>query len=325
MFMGTSSSSAAICICEVLRPVPSSDLPVKIVTRPFCWTATHESIRFGSTSAGPIAPVAALARGGAERSGVLNATISAPPPFRKSRREWGFSIRFVISCPLYRRLRGALDCPDDAVVGPAAADVAVQGLPDLRLRRARVPPQERDRLHHHAVDAVAALGGLLGDERLQDRLVCLRRAPRASSPSFRRRPRRARCRNGPPPRRRARCRPRTARARSRSAAPGGRARCAGRRAAACPARTRRCGACRSPSTSLPWPFLPLSTTDAGRASPEARERRARRRRDAQNSRPTRWTQGRRTRKNAVSLSRCPRGSTRRGTSPSASGPGARRA
>ena len=78
--------------------------------------------------------------------------------------------------PLRRRLRGALDCVDDSVVRAAAADVAVEGLLDLRLGRARVLLQERDRLHHHAVDAVAALGRLLVDERLDDRVRVLLRA-----------------------------------------------------------------------------------------------------------------------------------------------------
>ena len=58
MLSGTSSSSAAICIWAVFRPVPSSTLPVWIVTRPFWPMTTHESIWFSSTRAGPIAPVA---------------------------------------------------------------------------------------------------------------------------------------------------------------------------------------------------------------------------------------------------------------------------
>ena len=96
----TSSSSAAICICAVFRPVPSSTLPVWMVTRPFCPTTTHESIWVASISAGPIAPVAPFARVAPSESGTLNATMSAPPPLRKSRREWGVSIRFVIAPPM---------------------------------------------------------------------------------------------------------------------------------------------------------------------------------------------------------------------------------
>ena len=97
----TSSSSAAICICAVRSPVPSSTLPVWIRTRPSAPTTTHESIWVASINAGPIAAVAALARVVPAPSGTLNATISAPLPLRKSRREWGFSIMLVISPPPY--------------------------------------------------------------------------------------------------------------------------------------------------------------------------------------------------------------------------------
>ncbi len=101
LLSGTSSSSAAICICAVRRPVPSSTLPTCTRTRPSCPTTTHESTCVASISAGPIAAVAARARVAPAPSGTVNATISAPLPLRKSRREWGFSIMLVISPPSY--------------------------------------------------------------------------------------------------------------------------------------------------------------------------------------------------------------------------------
>ena len=53
---------------------------------------------------------------------------------------------------------------------PAAAQIAVQSLPHLLLSRGGTVAQQADRGHHHAGGAVAALGGLLIDERLLDRM-----------------------------------------------------------------------------------------------------------------------------------------------------------
>jgi hypothetical protein len=107
LLRATSSSSAAICIWAVLSAVPSSTLPTKIVTRPFCPTAIHESICCGSTSAGPIADVAPRAFAAPTESGNPKATMSAPLPFRKSRREWGVSMMFVTFPPPYAVARAA--------------------------------------------------------------------------------------------------------------------------------------------------------------------------------------------------------------------------
>ncbi len=52
----------------------------------------------------------------------------------------------------------------DAHVGAAAAEVDRHARADLRLARVRVALQQRLGAHHHAGDAVAALGGLLVDE-----------------------------------------------------------------------------------------------------------------------------------------------------------------
>jgi len=49
-------------------------------------------------------------------------------------------------------------------VGPATAKVAVERVADLRFARRRIDVEKRLRLHDHAIDAIAALGGLLVDE-----------------------------------------------------------------------------------------------------------------------------------------------------------------
>jgi hypothetical protein len=53
---------------------------------------------------------------------------------------------------------------------PAAAQIAVQSLPHLLLGRDETLAQQAGRGHHHAGGAIAALGGLLIDERLLDRM-----------------------------------------------------------------------------------------------------------------------------------------------------------
>jgi hypothetical protein len=59
---------------------------------------------------------------------------------------------------------------DDPSVRPAAAQVAVQSLPHLLLSRGGTVAEQAHRGHHHAGGAVTALGGLLVDERLLDRM-----------------------------------------------------------------------------------------------------------------------------------------------------------
>jgi len=69
------------------------------------------------------------------------------------------------------RLRGCLLYrADDPVVRSAAAQIAVQSLPHLLLGRGGTVVQQADRGHHHAGGAIAALDGLLVDERLLDRM-----------------------------------------------------------------------------------------------------------------------------------------------------------
>ena len=69
---------------------------------------------------------------------------------------------------------GALDGTHDAQVRAAATQIACERLSDLILAGPLVRGEQRGRLHDHAVDAVAALGGLLLDEGLLHRVRCLR-------------------------------------------------------------------------------------------------------------------------------------------------------
>src|SRR3954469_2368846 len=72
--------------------------------------------------------------------------------------------------PWLRLLRRALDGGDDAVVCPAAADVAVHVADDVRARRLRIGGEEFGRLHDLARLAVAALPALLDGPRLLQRM-----------------------------------------------------------------------------------------------------------------------------------------------------------
>ena len=72
--------------------------------------------------------------------------------------------------------RGALDGAHDAGMGAAAAEIVGERVLDVALAWLLVLGEERRRLHDHAVDAVAALRGLLVDEGLLHRMRLLRRA-----------------------------------------------------------------------------------------------------------------------------------------------------
>ena len=55
-------------------------------------------------------------------------------------------------------------------MSPAAAEVAVECGPNLRVCRMRILPQERGRPDNHAIAAIAALGCLFREKRLLDRM-----------------------------------------------------------------------------------------------------------------------------------------------------------
>src|SRR5207247_991307 len=142
--------------------VPMSTLPVYIVTTPSLPTARKLSTWSGATGL----PAAALC---APTVGArLNDTTSAPVPTRNSRRVVS---RVAMSGPLAHEGGRALDGGDDPLVRPAAAEVVAERLADLAVGGAGLPGAEKGRrLHDHPVDAVAALRGLLVDERLLDRM-----------------------------------------------------------------------------------------------------------------------------------------------------------
>ena len=84
---GTSSSSATICESDVWLPWPRSVLPVKAVTVPSPWIASHESSADGSSTAGHVvgASLPSLVRRQAA-AGTPITTIRAPPPLRSALR-----------------------------------------------------------------------------------------------------------------------------------------------------------------------------------------------------------------------------------------------
>src|SRR5262245_39994288 len=148
-------------------PVPTSTLPVYIVTVPSLWTARKVSTWSSATG------FAAAVCAGAEEAR-RNDTTRAPVPIRKSRRVVS---RIAMSGPLSHQRRGALDGRDDALVRAASAQVRLERLANLGIGRARAPRgEERSGLHHHPVDAISALGGLLLGERALHRMRVLRRA-----------------------------------------------------------------------------------------------------------------------------------------------------
>src|SRR3954467_14281143 len=115
------------------------------------------STSFAATVLPPAASVAASDDVGAK----LNVTMSAPEALRKSRRE---IVDVVMVSSSSRDLGRALHRTHDPNVRAAAAQVIRERLADLRFGWLPVRIQECLRLHDHAVDAVAALHGLLVDK-----------------------------------------------------------------------------------------------------------------------------------------------------------------
>src|SRR6266851_1839056 len=86
------------------------------------------------------------------------------PVLRRNRRRagWCFNIEVL---PLRT---GGCDGAQHGEVASTATQIVGQRSAHLRLSRARVAGEQGDRLHDHAVGAVAALSGLLLNERLLD-------------------------------------------------------------------------------------------------------------------------------------------------------------
>src|SRR5438105_1497634 len=103
--------------------------------------------------------------------GTVRSSTNRPWPvrsFASSLRATRSPIALTDACPLRETEGQALQaCPsrgacrlhraDDVVVAGAAAEVALERVPDLLFRRARVLLEDRDRGQHHARRAEAAL------------------------------------------------------------------------------------------------------------------------------------------------------------------------
>ena len=155
--------------------MPSSTLPLKTVIEPSAAMTSHESSWFagGGSGDGRIGGAAtSVAR--AEREADDQESACA---VRKSRRESVIASHRRLRCWSTRcSCRRAFDRAHDPHVRSAAAEVAVQRRANLRARRLLVARDERRGRHDHPVDAVAALRGLLVDERLLDRMRLVGRA-----------------------------------------------------------------------------------------------------------------------------------------------------
>src|SRR2546425_4450772 len=81
-----------------------------------------------------------------------------------------------MSGPLRHERRRPPDRADDPRMGPAATEVAGERLLDLAFGWIRLAVEERLGGHDHAVDAVAALHGLLLDESFLERVRFVRGA-----------------------------------------------------------------------------------------------------------------------------------------------------
>src|SRR5882757_6948696 len=159
---GRSSSSAAIWASAVKMPCPSSTLPVDTVALPSASMRIQaSSMRLVCRLPGSVACWASASFGSSEK-----ATTRAPSPAVKSRRD---NIGTFMSAPP-RGLGRAQHRTHDPVMGAAAAEVERQSFAHLLLAGMRLGVENRLGGRDHAVDAVAALGRLLGDEGLLQRM-----------------------------------------------------------------------------------------------------------------------------------------------------------
>src|SRR5258707_877411 len=95
---------------------------------------------------------------------------TSAPPLRSSRRVNAIGSPFALRARL-KRARRPLDRADDPQVAAAAAEHGVEGALDVGVARIRVLVEQHLRGHQDAVHAVAALRGLLLDERGLRRMV----------------------------------------------------------------------------------------------------------------------------------------------------------
>ena len=107
------------------------------------------------------------------RTGREKLTTSEPAPLMSERREIGRRRRAhqmrSLGGRCLHQLGRAMHGFQDAHMRAAAAEMRLERAPDLAIGRLHVLLQQRLGAHHHAGDAIAALGGLFLDEGLLDR------------------------------------------------------------------------------------------------------------------------------------------------------------
>ena len=140
-------------------------------------------VTLASGSSGATVAVASWPETPAWRKAAARLKVMTRPPEPCSSRRRVRSIASAFALALHRGFPltrpgagGALHGAQDPDVGAAAAEVAGECLADVGVVRLCVLRQEGGGRHHHARDAVAALGRLLLDERLLDGVECLCRA-----------------------------------------------------------------------------------------------------------------------------------------------------
>src|ERR1700686_3242318 len=175
---GTDNSAAAICAISVRTPVPRSTLPEKTEMLPRASTerkpSTWSSATVLSFLGKAFAAAGAFTAASASLAPSAKVTTRAPPPVRNGRRPRRVTVPGM--GPSSDLAAGALDGAHDAQVRAAAAEVVGERLLDLVLGRMLVLREQDGGLHDHAVDAVAALRGLLVDEGLLKGVRLFRRA-----------------------------------------------------------------------------------------------------------------------------------------------------
>src|ERR1700730_7225955 len=156
-----SISAATMRGSEVIEPWPISAPALRMVILPSGAMRTH-----GVT--GALARVLACACDIRRTPSFPSAMQKLMPPNPAStlRREILVSIMVMTSA----LPRCALDGGDDAVISPAAADIAVHMRDDVGARRLRILGEKLGRLHDLAGLAVAALRHLLGDPGFLQRM-----------------------------------------------------------------------------------------------------------------------------------------------------------
>src|SRR5215203_394123 len=173
---GTSSSSATICRSAVDTPVPSSTLPAYTVMRSSRAMTSHESSwsAAGAVAVERLPNAPALASRGAS----VNPMTNTPVLLRNSRRETLPDVMLLMSALPSGWCRCAApgrpsDRAHDAHVRAASTQVRRERRRDLIACRARRLREQGCGAHDHPVHAVAALRGLLVDERLLQRVRTL--------------------------------------------------------------------------------------------------------------------------------------------------------